>query len=355
MSTASALRPLSSQQIALLHHSVRQVLPHLDTAALHGKRIFITGGTGFFGLWLLSTLACLNRQACETEVCVLSRDPQAFLTKHPQFQNQAWLSFVPGNVRDFSAPAGRRFELLIHAATETSMTAHGRPLQMFEDIVLGTRRVIDMALACGVQRMLLVSSGAVYGVQPSNLERQPEDSALACDPLLTSNAYGEGKRVMELMGAMCQQSHGIESVVARCFAFSGPGLPLDAHFAIGNFVRDALWADEICVQGDGTPMRSYLFGADLAVWLLQLLSHGKAGLAYNVGSDEGLSIADLAHRVRDCLAPGKPVRILQPPSGLALKRYVPAIERARALGLAPWTSLPDALRLSAQYTQQPAG
>lgn len=343
------MQALSPKQIAILDASVRMVLPHLDRAALRGQRLFITGGTGFFGLWLLSTLACLQQEGCEVETCVLSRDPAAFLRKHPQFQDQAWLSFVQGNVRDFEMQAGREFELLIHAATETSMTAHGRPLQMFDDIVMGTRRVIDTAVASGVKRMLLVSSGAVYGVQPADLTLQPDDSALACDPLQSANAYGEGKRVMELMGAMTQQAHGIESVVARCFAFSGPGLPIDGHFAIGNFVRDALSTDVIRVQGDGSPMRSYLYGADLAVWLLQLLTQGRGGLSYNVGSDEGLSIGELAHRVRDVLAPGKPVEIMQPPSGQPLRRYVPAITRSRELGLAPWTPLDQALQLSADY------
>jgi len=341
--------PLSPAQIALLDASVQAVLPHLMRSALQGKRLFITGGTGFFGLWLLSTLAALNRSGCPVQACVLSRDPKAFLHKHPQFQAQAWLSFVQGNVRDFALHAAQSFDLLIHAATETSMAAHAEPQTMFDDIVLGTRRVLDTALACGVARVLLVSSGAVYGVQPAEHRHQADDSTLACDPLQSANAYGEGKRVMELMGAMAHKAHGLEFVVARCFAFAGPGLPLDGHFAIGNFVRDALHAEKISVQGDGTPMRSYLYGADLAVWLLQLLTQGQSGCAYNVGSDEDLSIAALADRVRDCLAPDKPVEIMQAPSAQPLKRYVPAINRARALGLEPWTSLDEALRLSAEY------
>lgn len=343
------MRPLSPGQIALLDASIEEVLPHLHSDGLRGKRLLITGGTGFFGLWLLSGLRALNRQGCPVQACVLSRDPARFLDKHPQFQQQPWLSFVTGNVRDFVCP-DEVFDLLIHAATETSMTAHAQPQQMFDDIVLGTRRTIAAAVKTGVKRMLLVSSGAVYGIQPAHLEHQADDSALACDPLQSANAYGEGKRVMELMGAMAQQAHGIESVVARCFAFSGPGLPLDGHFAIGNFVRDALSAELIRVNGDGTPMRSYLYGADLAVWLLQLLTLGRAGQSYNVGSDESISIGELAHRVRDCLAPGKPVQIMASPSGQPLKRYVPAITRARnELGLALWTSLETALERSARY------
>jgi nucleoside-diphosphate-sugar epimerase len=156
---------------------------------------------------------------------------------------------------------------------------------------------------------------------------------------------------MELMGAMLQHRTGIESITARCFAFCGPGLPLNGHFAIGNFVRDALYVDEITVQGDGSPMRSYLYGADLAVWLLYMLINGKAGESYNVGSDEALSIKDLALRVRDVLAPHKLVKVLQEGAiePLLRQRYVPAISRARALGCKPWSLLDESIRLSADF------
>ena len=334
----------------ILQSSIRASLSRLDLKVLAGNRIFITGGTGFFGLWLLSALRALHEQAVAVEVCVLSRDPAGFLARHPQFHNESWLSFISGNVRDFQIP-DRKFDLLLHAATETSMSAHANPTRMFDDIVLGTRHVLDLAQRCGVRRMLLISSGAVYGPQPVGITHQPDESQMACNPLLPGSAYGEGKRVMELMGAMLQHSTGIESITARCFAFSGPGLPLNGHFAIGNFVRDALFGEHITVEGDGSPMRAYLYGADLAVWLLYLLMNGKAGESYNVGSDEALSIKDLALLVRDVLAPDKPVKVLQKGGAEPLLRqcYVPCISRARALGCEPWTSFDESIRFSADF------
>lgn len=344
------LNTLSPRQVSILDSNIEAVLPRLDLRSLAGQRLFITGGTGFFGLWLLSALRALHKRAVCVEVCVLSRDPAAFLSRHPQFRDQSWLSFIAGNVRDFQVP-DRQFDLLLHAATETSMAVHAEPSRMFDDIMLGTRQALHMAQLCGVRRMLLISSGAVYGPQPSSVSHQPDDSQLACNPLLPSSVYGEGKRVMELMGAIHHRATGIESITARCFAFCGPGLPLDGHFAIGNFVRDALFGKQITVQGNGTPMRSYLYGADLAVWLLHLLIKGQAGESYNVGSDEALSIKDLALRVRDILAPGKTVHVLQSVGNEPLVRqhYVPAITRARELGCAPWTTLDESLLLTAEY------
>ena len=346
------MSPLNLNQISVLDDSVAAVLPQLNFSQLSGKRLFITGGTGFFGLWLLTALRYLNQQKYHIEVCVLSRNPKEFLDRNPYFQSQTWLSFLTGNVRDFDIP-DRQFDYLLHAATETSMAAHAEPQTMLDDILLGTSQVIKLAKQCGVKRMLLVSSGAVYGTQPEGLLHQPDDSQLACNPLLVSNAYGEGKRVMELMGAMAQMHGELEAVSARCFSFCGPGLPLDAHFAMGNFIRDALYRDKITVQGDGTAVRSYLYGADLAVWLLGLLVHGKLGNAYNVGSEASISIKDLATKVRDVLAPEKAVVVMQAsdPTNAIRHCYVPLTSKARALGFAQWTSLESSLLYTARFSK----
>ena len=163
------------------------------------------------------------------------------------------------------------------------------------------------------------------------------------------NAYGVGKLAAEHLCALYADEFGLETIVARCFAFMGPDLPLDVHFAIGNFVRDALWADEIVVRGDGSPLRTYLDQDDLANWLLTLLEKGRPGEAYNVGADEVVSIADLAHLVRDLIAPDKPVRILgKADPSHARNRYVPDITKARReLGLDVTISLAQSIRRSA--------
>jgi nucleoside-diphosphate-sugar epimerase len=340
-------------QSEIIEASLAAVWPHLDACTLNGKRIFITGGTGFFGLWLLAALACLNRDHADITVTVLSRDPVRFLSHNPHWNSLPWLTFTAGNVRDFAFPPGH-FDMLIHAATDTSMDAHAQPLSLFDDIVLGSRRVLDFAINAGVTRSLLISSGAVYGPQPLGFSHIPDDAAIACQTQLASSAYGEGKRVMEMLGSLYQHQSGIESIAARCFAFVGPGLPLDGHFAIGNFIHDALFADTIRVKGDGSVMRSYLYGADLAVWLLHLLANGQQGVSYNVGSDQGISIGELAFLVRDVLAPGKIVQIQNqlPVQNQTRNRYVPAIERAKSsLGLDVWTSIEDSLRQSARFIQ----
>jgi dTDP-glucose 4,6-dehydratase len=179
----------------------------------------------------------------------------------------------------------------------------------------------------------------------------PEDYAGAPDPLDPLTTYGQAKRASEFLCAVFGRKHGIETVVARCFAFVGPHLPLDADYAIGNFIRDALRGGPIQVNGDGTPRRTYLYAADLAVWLWTILFRGESGCAYNVGSDADLSIRELADEVRKVVAPQAEVQIAQTAApGKPAERYVPDIARARTeLGLDIWISLPDAITRTAEW------
>ena len=172
------------------------------------------------------------------------------------------------------------------------------------------------------------------------------------DPLNAQNAYSIAKRCAEHLCALYAQQHGLQTVVARCFAFVGRDLPLDVHFAIGNFIRDALARPRITVNGDGTPVRSYMDQRDLARWLEALLRRGRAGQAYNVGSDAALTIAELAHQVRDLLAPGKPVHIAAQDTGGPRSRYVPCIAKAHAeLGLDLRHTLRDAVLETARHAE----
>jgi dTDP-glucose 4,6-dehydratase len=164
--------------------------------------------------------------------------------------------------------------------------------------------------------------------------------------------YGEGKRVSELLCALYAAQSGMECKIARCFAFAGPGLPLDANFAIGNFIRDAMAGRPIEIAGDGTPLRSYLYAADLAVWLWTILLRGASLEALNVGSERAVSIAELARVVAATLRPGLAVKIARAAeAGVAPARYVPATERARGrLGLVETVGLEEAVRRTATWS-----
>ena len=317
---------------------------------LDGGAIFLTGGTGFFGTWLVALLAHAREAlGLRLELTLLTRRPEAFLRLAPGAAGQDFIRLHRGDVRSFEFPKGR-FTHVVHAATDTSVAADRDPATLIDSIVGGTQRVLEFARAAEVRRLLYVSSGAVYGPQPADLDLIPETYPGACDPLDPRSAYGQAKRLAEQMCSCASVGSRLETVMARAFAFVGPGLPLDGHFAIGNFIRDAQAGGTIVVGGDGTPLRSYLYAGDLAAWLVTLLVQGEAGTAYNVGSDEAVSIADLAGLVARTLPSAAGVTIRGTAAARGHRsRYVPSIARARTLGLAAWTPLDEAIRRTAAH------
>jgi dTDP-glucose 4,6-dehydratase len=332
----------------LLQEDLDHVLAH--TAPLWremaGARLFITGGTGFFGKWLLESIATANgRLGCKVSATVLSRDPANFMAEMPHLAHRTEFEWLRGDVSNFQFPAGR-FDYIFHMATAASAKLNDtRPLEMLDTIVGGTRRVLDFARHCGARRLLLTSSGAVYGPQPADLSHIPEDYQGGPDPLAPASAYAEGKRMAELL---CTLTPEVDCIIARCFAFIGPHLPLNAHFAAGNFIRDALAGGAIHIHGDGTPRRSYLYAGDLLIWLLTLLLRGQCGLAYNVGSDEAIRIGELAEQVVRQMSIPPEILIKGSITGAAPGRdYVPSTELARLqLGLGITVDLPTAIRRS---------
>lgn len=337
-----------------LANDLDHVLAHTEGLwdELRGQRIFITGGTGFFGCWLLESFAWANDKfGLNATAVVLTRNVAAFRQKAPHLALHPAIRVHIGDVRTFEFPAGQ-FSHVIHAATEASAKLNAEnPLLMLDTIVEGTRHTLDFAVACGAKKFLLTSSGAVYGKQPPEMTHIPEDYPGAPDPLDPSSAYGEGKRMAELLCALYHRQSGIETKIARCFAFVGPYLPLDAHFAIGNFIRDALAGGPIRVTGDGSPYRSYLYAADLAIWLWTLLFKAQPIRPYNVGSEDARPIAAMANAVAGAFD-GMAVRIAQHSMDGTVSQYVPETSRAEDdLRLETWISLGNAIARTLNYNR----
>lgn len=304
-----------------LEHILRDAATELEE--LRGKSLFITGGTGFFGKWLLAALCRADAElGLGMRLTVLSRDPGSFLRRYPETAAVPALRFEQGHVADFPL-ADHRHDYILHAAADTTaFTTDAEEKERSRAIVAGTRHVLDFARKSSARRMLHVSSGAVYGSFVSQPSGAKEDDYASAEPLIP---YGEAKRDAE---RLCVES-GVDFVTARAFAFLGPFLPLDAHFAAGNFLRDARRGGPILVRGDGTALRSYLHPADLVIWLLRILLRGQRARAYNVGSDEVVTIAQLARRIADAVQPTPEVIIqsVQPQGPQNI--YLPDIYRAR--------------------------
>ena len=317
---------------------------------VNNSTIFITGATGFFGKCILQNFIIANRELkLNLKIIALSRNPESFILNHPEF-NDVNIEYIKGDVRDFEFPQ-QNIDYIIHAATDVKThLIIQEPLNIFNTIVDGTKRVLDLAKNKKVTSVLYISSGAVYGKQPQTVTHVSEDFKGAPDIYGKDTSYGEGKRVAEMLCSIYNKQYQVNTKIARCYSFVGSYLPLDSHFAIGNFIEDVLQNRPIILQGDGSPYRSYLYTADLVIWLLKILFYGKACYPYNVGSDEEINLEDLARLVNTFSENNLKIEIMQSKADENPSYYVPSIKRATdELNLAVYTTLKESIDRTIQF------
>lgn len=260
------------------------------------SKIFITGGTGLFGHWLLDGLSDVNRRLnLEIEATVLTRNPEKAIERMPALDHR--IKFIQGHVENFDLPS-EKFDFILHMAnTSAEETFYGvNQSQKLKMLYEGTQRVLELARKSRVKRILFTSSGAVYGNQIC--DGIQESSLSSVDSLKAESSLALGKAVAEFLLNRAFEETGLEVVIARCFSFVGPGMPLNLHYAIGNFVKNVLDETPLIIKGDGKAIRSYMHLGDLIWWLLKLVLDGQSGEAYNVGSDESVTILELAERIK---------------------------------------------------------
>lgn len=318
-----------------------EVLAHTESVwrALDGATVLLTGVTGFVGAWLLEALAHARAHTGYRTNAVLSvRSESKLRERYPHLAGADWISTCVGDVRQLSLDS-RHVDFVVHAAsTATNAVVTADPFDTQDMVVRGTQRVLRVAIDAGASRALLVSSGSVYGRDNMAAVPLSENSAVGIDSFRSDRLLAESKRAAEAAGAEAMSRSSLGVLVARGFAMSGPWLPLNESFALGNFVRDALAGAPITVSGDGSPVRSYLYGGDVAAWLWSILISGTPGLAINVGSDEAISIAQLASLVAD-RGQGRVAPFAAADGTKRADYFVPDITRARRLGLSPRISV----------------
>ena len=310
------------------------------------KNIFLVGCTAFIGKWLIDALLWLNEQyALQMNLTVLTRNRNKFLFAMPHLQKHTCVRFLDGGIMDINADALPSFELAINGVNLQNDGAPSWAANHMTVATQGTERLYSLAAERGCKTILMTSSGAVYGSGPVGINR---DGSLHeeefSNPFSVPRVYGETKRFLELYASALGEQYHITTVVARCFAFSGAHVALNIN-ALGSFVADALAGRNIVIKGDGTPVRSFLYGADMAAWLLALLVAGRHATPYNVGSRRGVNLKQLAKTILHCAGLNNDVVVEgEPLQGNAPACYVPDITRIeQELGVSEGFSLEEGL------------
>lgn len=321
-----------------------------DVGYLKNKNIFLTGASGFFGIWMLSIFRELNENYdCGINVIALSRDPDNFLKNHPSFVGK--VNFIKSDIRNFSI-GSQKIDYCFHMATTNASETFNNESQINKIDLLyeGTKNLMEQLISAGVKKIIFTSSGVTYG-SLSSQDEYIESSTKAPITTETLSALGEGKRIAEYVIAYYCDKHKISFNIARCFSFVGPYLPLNLHYAIGNFIYNALNNDVITIKGTGNDVRSYLYIADAMIWLFKMLFSSKNNQIYNVGSSYKISIKDLAFKARDLISPKKEVIFLnQDNKNDNFKRsiYVPNNKKIKHdLQVDEWHNIDDSIKKTA--------
>ena len=316
------MKRLPIEDLEHIYHNTQDIWE-----SFKGKSIFLTGGTGFFGKWLLESFIYVNEKlALNAKITTLTRNPEAFLLEYPFYKEHTnTVQFVKGDILTYDFNLDEKFQFIIHAATAASDSLNkNNPLLMMDTITFGTRNVLDFALTQPIEGFLFVSSGAVYGKQPFDVSNIQESDSFKIDINNSNAAYSEGKRIAELYCSTYFEKHNIPVKIARCFAFVGPYLPLDTHFAIGNFINNVIKNEDIVIMGDGSTTRSYMYASDLSIAIWKILLIGNNNKPYNVGVDKAYSLKEIALMLKKNY--GNDVRILNNNKNLPTNIYVPNID-----------------------------
>ena len=320
---------------------------------LRDKKIFLTGGTGFFGKSLLETLLWINyKNNLNIEIFCLSRDPASFIKQSPHFKEFNALRLIQGDIQhEIDMMDIGRIDLTIHAATDVVKKNNSEVI--LSSCTNGTKNALEISNKRGCEDFLLVSSGAVYGKQAeSSVGLSESDALMGLDLMLPSSGYALGKQAAEWLVLQNLGLSPMRIKTARCFAFVGPYLPLDKQFAIGNFIQCALQNKNIEIRGDGTPLRTYLYATDLCIWLLKILLKGKSGGTWNVGGCEIVSIQSLAQIVREELNNSIAINVLSHPNGM-IEKYIPNVDLVMTdFGLSQGVDLRNAIKKTAKWSLQ---
>jgi len=268
-------------------------------AKLKGECVFITGGTGFIGTWLVEMIGFLNdNYGFNTKLILLSERAHSFSAKAPHLAMRSDVTLIERDVRDI-VELPNEVALIIHAAGNPDNRLHASdPLRTMRVIANGTDSVLAAASQLpNLKRFLNISSGLIYGPQPLELASIPESYRGGPDCDSMASVYSEAKRFAETICSAYRSQYKMGIVTVRPFAFIGPYQLLDKPWAINNFIRDSLMGGPIRILGDSETVRSYMYPSDMALWLLRILVDGTPGLAYNIGSPHGVTLRELSEKI----------------------------------------------------------
>lgn len=310
---------------------------------LKNKEVLITGGSGFIGIWLTQLLIYLNdKYNFNITLYLIARHTNSGLDTI--IENRKDVVFIKGdirNIREFP----KDVSYIVHAASSPDNRIYmSNPIDSMSIIADGTKNSMENALLLEkLEKIVHLSSGQIYGSLDSHNITENDCGKLNSNSITA--IYPEAKRYAETLTNAYRSLHKLPIVQVRPFSFIGPFMSLNKPWAINSFIRDVIKTNNIRILGNGKPVRSYMYPTDMVLWILTILLHGKSGAAYNLGSDMGISLEEVAQKIKNIVGNNVSIEILN--MNTSCSEFVPNIDYVKQeLGLNITVNIDDTLKQS---------
>jgi nucleoside-diphosphate-sugar epimerase len=291
--------------------------------------ILVTGGTGFIGSALIKKIASQYTQNMERlNIDVISRNR----TEKLQYSKNVTISYHSQALESLTSLPALRYEFVIHAASPTPMerfTGSVSELDRFISVIKGGIALLNLSQKVNFKKLLFLSSGAVYHQVEDIL---PDEKYQIAPSTLDSFAfYSEAKRAVETLCLLTAQNNNFEVVIARIFAIVGPGMYLnnDSNYIFSSFIRNASDGNPYKINGNSKSIRSFMHIEDCADVLMSILKSGVHKNIYNVGSDEAVTLAQLANLFNSTLDLNWPINFNVNENLIEKSIFVPNIDKIK--------------------------
>jgi UDP-glucuronate decarboxylase len=314
-----------------------------DKGYFEGLDVLVTGCAGFIGSWLSEALHSLgSRVTCIDNLSTGRYDNIRGLVGSSRFK------LVVGDIVEVDL--GEGYDLIFHGAALPAPDYYmAKPVEAMLPDSIGFYRVLRVAERSG-SKVVLMSSSEVYG--DPEVVPTPESYWGRVNPVGPRSPYDESKRFAEALAMAFHREYGVRVTIARIFNTYGPRLEPGAPYArvVTRFIERALRGEPLEVHGDGSQTRSFTYVSDTVAALLTLASCSRCdGEVFNVGSDQEVSVAELAELVVKLTGSRSSIVHVKPRPDDPRRRRPDITKITSYTGWRPRVSLTDGLSMTIEW------
>ena len=320
---------------------------------LKGKTILITGGTGFMGSWVAEMVHYMNEaHNMEITLFLMARNKSRFEKNLAHLMDSNYIKFIYSDVKE-DAVIPKTVNYIIHAAANPDSRFHAsQPFDSMSSVAEGVSSVFQSASRLSnLNNIINISSSAIYSRKLGQNEKFSEDNPGTHHGGDLPDYFAGANIYSEILSSAARSQLRLPIATVRPFTFCGPYQSIDSPWAINNFINDAINKRPIRIHDNGEVVRSYMYGSDLAAWLLVILLHAKNGQVYNVGNRNGYSLKEIAEKVASCFGPSPRIMLntsLVPSSKHSI--LLPNTEKSeKEFGLKLYTDIDTSIKRSVEW------